>query len=350
MAYATISKPGLYFNTKLYTGTGSSNAITGVGFQPDFTWIKDRDATNNHSLYDAVRGVTKVILSNATNAETTYAQGLTAFGTDGFTVGTDSQNNTNGNDICSWNWKAGTGQGSSNTDGSINTTYTSVNTTAGFSISSYTGTGSNATVGHGLGAAPEMVIVKCLNDAQNWFVYHQGMGATKVMYLDLTNAAQTLAQGWNNTAPTNSVFSVGTEAGTNQNGNLYVAYCFAEKKGYSKFGTYVGNGNADGTFVYTGFKPALIIGKSHTHAGNWFMWDNKRPNEFNLVNSFLEADNTAVEYTNNSNHSIDIYSNGWKFRGASGSNTANRTAIYMAFAEEPLVANVGASGVPATAR
>ena len=341
MAYATISKPGLYFNTKLYTGTGSSNAITGVGFQPDFTWIKDRDATNNHSLYDVVRGVTKVVLSNANNAETTYAQGLTAFGTDGFTVGTDSQNNTNGNDICSWNWKA-SGSTTTNSNGSVSCTQ-SLNTTAGFSIFKWTGTGSGeVSIGHGFSTAPKMWFVKSLSSG-NWFVYTTVIdGSLDYLHLNNTDAKTDSSA----TAPTNSV--IYGVSNTNQAEN-YICYCFNEVKGYSRFGTYVGNGNSDGTFVYTGFKPALIIGKSHTHAGNWFMWDNKRPNEFNLVNSFLEADNTAVEYTNNSNHSIDIYSNGWKFRGASGSNTANRTAIYMAFAEEPLVANVGQS-IPATAR
>jgi len=351
MAYATISKPELQFNTKLYTGNGGTQALTGVGFQPDWVWIKARSIQDSHQLYDIARGVTKGLRADTAGNEATVSNGLTAFGTDGFTVGDNSKVNQNSATYVAWNWKANNGTGASNSSGTISSTVYA-NTTAGFNMVKYVGNGTaGATVGHGLGSAPEAIILKDrdTNGAQ-WTVYHQGMGATKAMQLDTTTQAGTNILYWNNTAPTSTVFSLGAGGDPNGNTKNYIAYCFKGIKGYSKFGTYIGNGNADGPFVYTGFKPAWIMGKSHTHAGNWFMWDNKRPNEFNLVDHFLEADGDVVEYTNNSNHSIDIYSNGFKFRGASGSNGDGKTAIYFAFAEEPLVANVGSNGVPATAR
>ena len=198
-AYTTINKPSLHFNTKLYTGNGGTNAITGVGFQPDWTWIKDRDGTGWHFLTDAVRGVTKTLFSNTNSAESTEATGLTAFGTDGFTVGAHSNINTNGRNIASWNWKAN-GQGSANTDGSTNTTYTSVNTTAGFSISKYTGTGANATIGHGLGAAPKVVLIKRTSTTGNWVMGHGSLGFTKFIEFT-TGALQTNSGRFNDTAP-----------------------------------------------------------------------------------------------------------------------------------------------------
>ena len=201
MAYTTINKSTAHFNTKLYTGTGSSNALTGVGFQPDWTWIKKRDGTNYHVLTDAVRLATKQIYSNDNGAEETVAEGLKSFDSDGFTLGTNGDTNASSGSYASWNWKAGTGQGSSNTDGSINTTYTSVNTTAGFSICSYTGTGSNATVGHGLGVAPKIILIKRLSADDNWIVYHNSLGGTKNLYLDATNAEATRSDTFNNTAP-----------------------------------------------------------------------------------------------------------------------------------------------------
>ena len=227
MAYISF-QPKDYFNTKLYTGTGSSNAITGVGFQPDWTWIKCRTDAQNHALYDAVRGVQKKISSSSTAAEATATTELSAFGSDGFTVLTDGQVNASGQTYASWNWRAN-GQGSSNTDGTINTTYTSANTTSGFSISTYTGTGSNATIGHGLGSAPSVVICKQLNATQQWINYHKAIGATKYLHLNATDAAATSSTVWNDTDPTSSVFSVGTAANCNGSGNTYVAYCFAEK-------------------------------------------------------------------------------------------------------------------------
>ena len=346
MAYSTISKPSLHFNTKLYTGTGSGNqSVTGVGFQPDFVWTKNRASAYGHNLYDVVRGTGKYIASNSSAAEQTSATSIISFDSDGFTVGTGDNVQYESASGVSWNWKAGGGQGSSNTDGSINTTYTSANTTAGFSISTYTGTGSNATFGHGLGAAPEMVIVKCLNDAQNWFIYHQGIGATKVIYLDLNNAQQTLSQGWNNTAPTSSVVSIGTEAGVNQNGNLYVAYCFKEKTGYSKFGSYTGNGSSSSpAFIYTGFKPKFVIVKCTNEADEWFMHDDKRDG-YNDDNEYLFASVTNVEGTNTNR--IRLLSNGFSVPTTDKShNKSGNSYIYMAFGQSI----VGSNNVPCTAR
>ena len=350
MAYSTISKPGLYFNTKLYTGNGSTQSITGVGFQPDFVWLKRRDASAGHKLNDAVRGVNKQLVSNNANAEDSNTDILTAFGTDGFTLGNNSDVNNNGNSFVSWNWKAGGGQGTSNTDGSINTTYTSVNTTAGFSISSYTGTGSNATVGHGLGAAPKVIIIKELNPASTraWRVYHEGMGNSNVMYLNQTDSQASDSTAFNSTSPTTSVFSLGTSVGVNESGKNFIAYCFAEKQGYSKMGKYEGNGNADGAFVYCGFKPAFTIIKRQTGNDNWALHDNRRPERGGNPNdAALRANLADGEY--GGSQGVDFLSNGFKARQNDGEfNSSGDSYVYLAFAEEPLVANVG-SGVPATA-
>jgi hypothetical protein len=347
MAYTTINKSTDHFNTKLYTGNGGTNAITGVGFQPDLVWIKDRDATGYHFWTDAVRGVTKTLFSNTTGAEGTEVNGLTAFGTDGFTVGAHSNINTNGRNIVSWNWKAAGGQGSSNTDGSINTTYTSVNTTAGFSISTYSGNGTaGATIGHGLGVVPKMIIVKNKTHAGgNWVVYHESLGNTKAVYLDLTDASGT-AGAWNNTSPTSSVFTVNDANALNgSGGRQYVAYCFAEKTGYSKFGSFTGNGNADGTFIYTGFKPSWIMFKRTSAASDWTIFDTKRLT-YNVNNLRLEANTTDAEPSGAANK-IDILSNGFKMRHSSSSfNNSGGTYIYMAFGQSL----VGSNNVPCTAR
>ena len=346
MAYSTISKPSLHFNTKLYTGNASTQAITGVGFQPDWTWIKNRSTTNSHVLTDAVRGVDKTLITNSNGAENAGSTNIGSFDSDGFTLGSNGGTNGSGNSVVSWNWKAGTGQGSSNTDGSINTTYTSVNTTAGFSISSYTGTGSAGTIGHGLGSTPKMIIVKKRSGAANWYTYHQSLGNDKRLSLNETDASATDNNAWNQTTPTSSVFSVGASGTTNASGATTIAYCFAEKKGYSKIGSYIGNGNANGAFVYTGFKPAWVMIKYINAGEGWIIHDNRR-NGFNPDNDFLYANTNGAEVS--STH-LDILSNGFKTRSTNGVVNGNgNTYIYLAFAEEPLVANVGAS-VPATAR
>ena len=344
--YTTIDSPAKHFNTKLYTGNGSTRSITGVGFQPDWTWTKKRNGTTGHRLVDAVRGVTKALFTNGTNTESTEANGLTAFASDGYALGTDGNYNNSSDTYVSWNWLGANGT-TSNSDGSITSTV-SANQTAGFSIVSYTGNATaGATIGHGLGATPQWVIVKNRDNAQNWFNYHIGIGATKVIYLDLTNASQTLTQGWNDTAPTSSVVSLGTEAGTNQSGSNMIAYCFAEKQGYSKFGSYTGNGNADGTFVYTGFKPAWLMVKPIDASDNWVMFDNKRHNALNSSVSpyFFYANKNFAETTDTK--LLDFVSNGFKIR--SSGNTVNRTStfIYMAFAESPLV---NSNGIPTNAR
>ena len=343
MAYISF-QPKDYFNTKIFTGNGSTQSITGVGFEPSLTWIKNRDHANHNVLFDAVRGGSKVIYANLANAEAT-ASGVTAFDSDGFTLGNDSDTNRNTNSHASWNWLAN-GQGSSNTDGSINTTYTSANTTSGFSISQYTGTGSNATVGHGMGVAPKMVIVKRLNSTSQWSVYHESIGNTKHLVLNTTAAESgASANYWNNTTPTTSVFSIGAGTDVNASGGTYVAYCFAEKQGYSKFGSYTGNGNADGSFIFCGFKPAfLIVKRSSDSTENWMMLDNKR-SPFNVANKRLSPNLNASE---NTDIPTDFLSNGFKIRTSGGGmNASGVTYVFMAFAEAPLV---GSNNVPANAR
>ena len=333
MAYTTIDNPFKNFNTKIYTGTGSSNALTGVGFQTDWTWIKDRDSTENHNIFDTVRTATKRISSNRNNAEDTQAQQLTAFGSDGFTVGTDSGANHSGRDYVSWNWLAG-GTASSNGDGSI-TSNVSANTTAGFSIVSYTGTGANATIGHGLGAVPKWIVTKDRNNSNAWYVYHVGIGNTHGLRLSTNDAKEDDATLWNDTTPTSSVFSVGSNTGTNRSANPIIAYCFAEVKGYSKFGTYTGNGNADGAFIYTGFKPAFIIFKRSDAAENWALMDNKLRPANGVDNYYLYPDLSNAQDTTSD---FDMLSNGFKTRTASNFiNGSGATYLYIAIAESPFV-------------
>ena len=341
MAYITF-QPNDYFNTKLYTGTGSSNSITGVGFQPDWVWIKNRGNTESHALFDAVRGVTKRIVSNSTGAEETNANTVTAFGTDGFTVGTNAGVNGSGISTVAWNWKAN-GSGSSNTDGSTASTV-SVNTTAGFSIVKWTGSGSATTIGHGLGVTPKIIMLKNTSEVYGWQVYHASLGNTKYLALDSTDAQATSSQSWNNTSPTSTVFSVGASDSNNKSGNTIIAYCFAEKTGFSKFGSYIGNGSTWGTFVNCGFKPAWIIAKRTSDVEDWFMYDTKR-DPINVADTRLKANGNPGEATN---LGVDFLSNGFKWRSnTAGYNASGSTYIYMAFAEEPVVAS---TGDPATAR
>ena len=341
---AIIDKPSDYFNTVLYTGNGSSQAITGVNFEPDFLWIKGRSGARNHSLFDIVRGNDKRIISNTTGAETTETS-VTSFDTDGFTLDSGTTSNANGETFVAWNWLAetsftndasGTGIGSIDSTGSVNDT-------AGFSIVSYTGTGSAGTIKHGLSSKPSMIIFKNLSAGRSWMVYHQSLGATKFLYLDATDAVGTNSGFYNDTEPTSSVFSVGTANNTNYNGEAIIAYCFADTS-MSKMGSYTGNGNADGTFVYTGFKPAWIMIKQSDGANGWNIYDNKR-NTFNVMDKFLLANSSQAEA---SYSVIDFLSNGIKLRNtASSFNTSGASYIFMAFASNPLVTS---TGVPATAR
>jgi len=356
MAYTTINKSSLHMNTKLYTGNGGTQAVTGVGFQPDWVWTKCRNDSHNHNIFDAVRGITKRIHSDTTASETTNAESLKSFDSDGFTMGTQTNVNQNSGTYASWNWKAN-GQGSSNTDGSINTTYTSANTTSGFSIIKYTGNGTNnATVGHGLGVTPTLLIGKCLGTTANWQVVGNFGSLTEGKYLILNepSAIGTSSNVSFDASATTVKFQGGQ--GINISGQPHIAYCFAEKTGYSKFGSYVGNGNADGTFVYTGFKPAWIMFKRTDNTGNWYIKDNKRSGtsagqNFGQMNpnqtQYPSADTSSVE-NKTSGYAMDILSNGFKTRGTdSGINASGGTYIYMAFAEAPLV---GTNDVTAKAR
>ena len=344
MAYTTIKKSTEHFNTKLYTGNGSTQSITGVGFQPDFVWLKQRSSgVYYHRLQDSIRGAGKPIYSNRTDAEGDFGTGTTGsirtFDTDGFSIGSDTGSNENNTTMVSWNWKAN-GTGSSNTDGSITSTV-SANTTNGFSIVSYTGNETaGATVGHGLSSTPKMIILKNRNSTDDWVVYHESLGNTQSIRLNLTNASATTPASFNNTSPTSSVFTLGDWTGVN--GSSMIAYCFAEKQGFSKFGSYTGNGSTDGTFIYTGFKPAFVIFKKTSATANWSVRDNKR-DSFNAGDTNLFANLSDAESSSND---VDFLSNGIKLRNAGNNwNSSGATYIYMAFAEEPLVGDN-----PATAR
>jgi hypothetical protein len=329
-----------YFNAVLYTGNGTTNAITGVGFQPDFVWLKSRSgATTNHALFDAVRGVGYNLRSNTTEAEAIPSpnDSLTAFNSDGFTLGANANsgapniNFTVGGTYVSWNWKAG-GTGVTNTAGTITSTV-SANTTAGFSIVTYTGTGANATVGHGLGVAPSMVIVKRRVDAgYDWIVGNTNIGWGNYLVLNQTVASQAAATVWNSTAPTSSVFSLGNDAYINASTKTYVAYVFAPVAGYSAFGSYTGNGSTDGPFTYTGFRPRYILIKRTDVANDWYIQDTAT-NTYNVVGNTLLPNSSAAEasYT-----LLDILSNGFKQRSIFNShNASGGTYIYAAFAEYP---------------
>jgi len=340
MAYISF-QPKDHFNTKLYTGTGAENAVTGVGFQPDFTWLKNRATTNHHTLFDAVRGANKVIYSNLNAQQYTVTQELKSFDSDGFTVGTEASANGNGNGIASWNWKAN-GQGSSNTDGSITSTV-SASTTSGFSI--VTWTGNSGSIGPGLGKKPAMIITKSLGASGGWYTTHKSLGAEmqdNYIFLNTTDANSTNNDIWGG-EPTTSTFSVGSGLIGN---TTHVAYCFSPIKGFSAMGSYTGNGNADGAFIYTGFKPAwFLVKKSSASGEDWGIYDNKR-NTFNKVDEALFPSATTAE--TNVGDGLDFCSNGIKIRDSGGElNTSGATYIYMTFAEAPLV---GSNNVPATAR
>jgi len=344
MAYTTIDKPTDYFNTVLYTGNGTTgHAITGVGFQPDWLWIKERSSTSAAFIYDVIRGVNVKITPSTTDADSTVADSMTSFDSDGFTVGNNGATNESGQTVLAWNWLAG-GTASSNTDGSI-TSSVSANTTAGFSIVSYTGTGTGSqTVGHSLGGTPEMIIFKCRETATDWTTFHTSLGgANKNLSLNSNSAAGTDTDFFANTNPTSTVFSVGAASNTNRGSEGMIAYCFRSIKGYSKFGSYVGNLNTDGPFIYTGFKPAFLIVKNIASGPtDWIQADNKRPGYNQNLPLQPNLNNAEGSYTN-----ADFLSNGFKIRNQyGGSNDAN-TTIYMAFAESPFVSS---GGIPTTAR
>lgn len=323
-----------------YTGNGStqsiSNAVNSVSFQPDFVWVKDRTASYGNVLFDVIRGVSKYVVSNSTATEVTDANSLSAFTSTGFSVGTSVVSNTNADTYVGWNWKAGgTVSAGNNTTGTITSTV-SANTTAGFSVVTYTGTGATGTVGHGLGVAPGMVIIKSRSVATNWIVYHSSVAATAHLVLNLVDAAYTDV-AFNNTAPTNSVFSIGpTGYSVNNSAATYVAYCWAPVAGYSAFGSYTGNGSADGPFVYTGFRPRWVVIKNSSAAGfDWLVYDTSI-NAYNAAGTNLRPNTSGAEGTQTANL-LDFVSNGIKIRGDStGSINTAATYIYAAFAENPL--------------
>jgi len=330
MAYTTIDNPGEYFNTVLYTGNGSTQSITGVGFQPNWVWIKNRTAAENHFIFDSVRGALNVLKSNSDGSAGDTSDSLTAFTSDGFNLGNLADTNRNGNAVASWNWKE--------------------TATAGFDIVAYTGNATDGrTVAHSLSAVPAMMIVKNRDADIKWAVYHQKNTAapeTDHLKLNTDDATADDDSTWNDTAPTSSVFSVGGSTSTNGDGTAYIAYLFAEKKGYSKFGSYAGNNNANGPFIYLGFKPAWLMVKKYTGANHWIIWDNKRSTKdgFNVIDKKLYAN---LSHAENGANDIDFLSNGFKFKTNTGDWNESESYIYMAFAENPLVTS---TGIPATAR
>ncbi len=336
MAYISF-KPSDNFSPNIWNGTGSAGHTITTGHSTDMVWFKQRNGTQYHQILDDVRGLDKPIYPNDNLAQGSGSTRISSTTSTGFVLG-DGNNDSNGsgNTYVGLSWKAN-GQGSSNTDGSINTTYTSVNTTAGISICRWTGSGANATIGHGLGVVPKMYIVKNTSVANDFNVYHHSIGNTHRLFLNITQAQEDNASAWNDTSPTSSLFTVGTNTNVNQSGSAMVAYVFAEKQGFSKFGKYKGNGNADGTFVYTGFKPGFVIVKNIETTGQWQMFDSKRG--VNNAMGFLYPDSAEAE---TATVPMDIYSNGFKFRDTSEARNGNGyDFVFMAWAEEPLVASNG---------
>ena len=346
MAYTDIDNPELYFQTKLYSGNNSTNAITLDGsenMQPDWVWIKCRSNADSSQIVDSVRG-TNALRSDDTHAEADISgNGFTSYDSDGFTLnGSNGGGNVNnsGRTYVAWNWKAGTSftnDASSTGIGSIDSTG-SVSTTAGFSIISFTG--QTGTVAHGLGVKPSMIILKCRAIANNFVIQHKGLtGGMDDNALIFTTSAEI---GAPTAEPTTSVFTVNNQIAEN---NDNIAYIFSDIKGYSKFGSYTGNGSADGTFVYTGFRPAFVIIKPSSYSNSWLILDNKR-NTFNPTNTRLEADGTGADYSGLDY--TDFLSNGFKIRTSnSHPNNSGGTLIYMAFAESPFV---NSNGVPNNAK
>jgi hypothetical protein len=327
MAYTTIDKPLDYFETVLYTGNGSTQSITSLDFQPDWVWLKQRNTTRSHWLFDSVRGATKRLHSEATSAEATDTSTLTSFNSNGFSLGSSVAINQSSGTYASWNWKK--------------------TATAGFDIFdiiAYTGTGSSNAVSHSLSATPSMIIIKNRDDADSWYVWHQGLGAVASNYinLDTDGAKSSVSDGI--TAISSSNFTVNTRGDVNASSEKYIAYCFAEKQGFSKFGSYTGNGSTDGTFVYTGMKPSFVMVKRTDTTGNWVMVDSKR-DTFNVCDAVVSADISDAEYDIDVE---DFLSNGFKMRDTHTTrNASGGTYIYMCFASNPFTTS---TGVPATAR
>ena len=356
MAYTTIDDSEIYFKQITYTGTGNVQALEGLNHKPDFLWVKNRSVNNDFKITDSMRlasGAPTITLeSNTTAAEYDDADpaSTTSFDTDGFTIGTNDNYNTDDSTYVGWSWKAngGTATGSFNESGNNPAVSFQANTTAGFSICTYTGTGGNGSFAHGLGAIPDWVIIKGRDTATDGMVYHgANTSAPETDALTLPEASGTSdnAGWWQDTAPTSSSVYIGTHDRVNTDGKLFIAYCFASIQGYSKFGSYAGNGNADGAFIYTGFKPAFVIQKQTNADGEFWMMKDSTREPFNQTdaNVYPNAQNAEVD-----TNGIDLLSNGFKCRTAgAGSNADGATYIYIAFAESPFVSS---EGVPTTAR
>jgi hypothetical protein len=344
----TILQGNKYMDATLYTGTGATlNVTNAAGFKPDFVWGKDRAQAQSHLLFDSVRGVYNFLSSNSTSAESTNSTTLTAFNSNGFQLGTNATLNQSGISFVGWQWQAGQGSSSSNTNGSITSTV-SVNTTAGFSVVTYTGTGvaGNKTIGHGLGVAPSMIILKDRDTASSggpgalgandWFVWHSSFAnVNSILGLNSTVATQTTAGFWGASVPSSTVFGInGTLASLNESGDRYLAYCWAEIAGFSKFGSYTGNGSADGPFVYLGFRPKFILFKVTSEANGWVIYDTSR-DTYNYMGSQLYPNLSNAEAVSSS-YAIDATANGFKIRTSNGViNVSSGTFIYAAFAENP---------------
>ena len=324
---STIKQGNKVMDATLYTGNGAARSITNTaGFKPDLVWVKSRSAATDHKLTDSVRGATKGLISNLNAAETTDANGLTAFNSNGWSLGTDTVYNNNTSTYVGWQWQAGQGSTSSNTSGTITSTV-SVNAAAGFSVMTFTTTGINCTVGHGLGVAPSMVVIKARGQAGSWGVYHSALPTptTGLLILDSTAAVSNSATYWNSTSPSSTVFSLGTAWASTST----VAYCWSEIAGYSKFGSYIGNGSADGPFVYLGFIPKFVMIKSSSAVTSWVIEDSSR-DVYNPETNGLFAENIAAEV---SGYLVDFLSNGFKVRNTTGNNNSSgNTYIYAAFA------------------
>jgi len=353
MAYSNITDPSAYFQTLLWTGNDvDGRALTNDGnsnLKPDLVWLKNRNVGYNHFLIDSSRGVTKYMSTNTDTADTTWADLVESFDTNGFTVGDDGSQvpNHTGNTFVGWQWKSGGGTTASNTDGDITSTV-QVNQDAGFSIVTYTGnTSNNQTVGHGLGAKPGVILIRNRSRAESWRLNHHAINnGTGMIILNSTAAYNTTGTTLMNSAATSSVFNVSTDWSVNGN-YPFVAWCWAEKQGYSKFGKYTGNGNANGPFIYTGFQPAFVIIRCSSNTGQWLIFDNKRT----IANGdmdYLLANSANAESDAGLGNSapIDFVSNGFKLRNSDAWANGGNTYLYMAFAENPFVAG----GVPTTAR
>ena len=342
MAYINF-QPSDHFNTKEYTGTGAEHAITGIGFQPDFVWHKRSDSTSDHHLYDSIRGATYKfqVESGVSNVD---AQSLKSFDSDGFTLGTNTASNASGGTFQAWTWKAA-GSNASNGDGDITSTVRA-NTTAGFSIVSYTGTGSTATVGHGLGVAPKVILIKGRSHSGVWNYYNEALGNANRCTLNSSGAA-TSSSYMNSTSPTNQVFTVVNDTDVGTSGYTYMAYCFADVKGHSRSGLYYGNGNSNGPYVYLGFKPKFILTKNRNRNENWTIHDNNMESHYNPNKTKISPNDTSAKNQNNA-FEMNFFSNGFKIITTDTALNQNGEGyLYLAFAEEPLVAS---NEVPATAR